>query len=150
MSRKLLILLLLLIANLAQSQNLEWKTDMTEAINVSNEQRKPMLILFTAAGAAEALQNEVFKTADFEKWSRKNVILVKLDLSDPNIASEVREQSLMLKNAFGVVNLPEVCYASATLRKGKTNFNTLGKLTYSSGGVNTWITNSNLILNPEE
>lgn len=150
MSRKLLILFLLLSANLTQSQNLEWKTDMTEAINQSNEQRKPMLILFTAGGVSDALQNEVFKTPDFEKWSRKNVILVKLDLSDPNIAIEVREQNQMLKNAFGVENVPEVCYASAILRKGKTNFNTLGKLSYSSGGVKTWITKSDLILNPEE
>ncbi|ABQ04456.1 MULTISPECIES: hypothetical protein [Flavobacterium] len=149
MSRKLLTLFLFLTACIAESQNLEWKTDMTEAINLSNEQRKPMLILFTSAGASDALQNEVFKTIDFEKWSRKNVILVRLDLSDPNIASEVREQNIRLKNAFGVENVPEVCYASATIRKEKTNFNTLGKLTYSSGGVKTWITNSDLILNPE-
>lgn len=149
MSRKLLTLLLFLTACLAESQNLEWKTDMTDAINASNEQRKPLLILFTAAGAPETLQNEVFKTADFEKWSKKNVILVKLDLSDPNIDSEIREQNLRLKNAFGIENVPEVCYASATIRKGKTNFNTLGKLAYNSGGAKTWITDSNLILNPE-
>ncbi len=132
-----------------KSQNLEWKTNLTDAIAISNEERKPMLILFTGAGASENLQNEVFKTADFEKWSRKNVILVKLDLSDMAIASEVREQNAMLKNAFGVVDLPEVCFANAVIRKGKTNFNTLGKLSYSSGGAKAWITDCNQILNPE-
>ena len=87
---------------------------------------KPLLILFTAAGAPETLQNEVFKTADFEKWSKKNVILVRLDLSDPNIDSEVREQNLRLKNAFGIEEIPQVCFSEVTSRKGKTNFNKLG------------------------
>lgn len=149
MTRKLLILLFFLVTILASSQNLEWKTNMTDAIRASNEQRKPLLILFTAAGASEALQNEVFKTPDFEKWSRKNVILVKLDLSDSNIESEVREQNIRLKNAFGVENIPEVCFASGSIRKGKTSFNTLGKLSYNSNGVKAWIADSNLIINPE-
>ncbi|OIV42823.1 hypothetical protein [Flavobacterium johnsoniae] len=149
MTRKLLILLFFLVTILASSQNLEWKTNMTDAITASNEQRKPLLILFTATGASEALQNEVFKTPDFEKWSRKNVILVKLDLSDSNIESEVREQNIRLKNAFGVENIPEVCFASGSIRKGKTSFNTLGKLSYNSNGVKAWIADSNLIINPE-
>lgn len=149
MNRKLLILLFFLITIVAKSQGLEWKTNMTDAIALSNEERKPMLILFTATNASENLQNEVFKTSDFEKWSRKNVILVKLDLSDTAVSSEVRDQNIKLKNAFGVVDLPEVCYASATIRKGKTTFNALGKLPYNSGGVNAWITDSNLILNPQ-
>ncbi len=132
-----------------KSQNLEWKTNMTDAITQSNEERKPMLILFTSSNAPDNLQNEIFKTSEFEKWSRRNVILVRLDLSDNAIASEVREQNIMLKNAFGIVNLPEVCFANAVTRKGKTNFNTLGKTSYNPAGVKAWIAASDLILNPE-
>lgn len=149
MTRKLLILLFFLVTFLAKSQSLEWKTDMVDAITLSNEERKPLLILFTAANAPENLQNEVFKTLDFEKWSRRNVILVKLDLSDTGISSEVREQNIKLKNAFGVAGLPEVCYAKGSIGNGKTAFSLLGRLPYSSNGVKAFITDSNLILNPE-
>lgn len=149
MTRKLLILLFFLVTGLGESQSLEWKTNMTDAINISNEERKPMLILFTATNVPEGLEKEVFRTLDFEKWSRKNVILVKLDLSDAAISSEVREQNIKLKNAFGVIDLPEVCYANASIRKGKTAFDLLGRLPYSSSGVKAFITDSNSILNPE-
>lgn len=149
MTQKLLILLFFLSTSLIHSQSLVWKTVMTDAVELSNEERKPMLIFFTAAGVSEYLQNEVFKTVDFEKWSRNNVILVKLDLSDPNVSKEVREQNIVLKNAFGVQDLPEVCFASASIRKGKTTFNALGKVSYTAGGgPRGWISDSNLILNP--
>ncbi|SHF91642.1 thioredoxin domain-containing protein [Flavobacterium defluvii] len=149
MTQKLLILLFFLVTFLGKSQNLEWKTNITDAINISNEERKPLLILFTAATAPESLEKEVFRTLDFEKWSRKNVILLKLDLSDAAISNDAKEQNIKLKNAFGVVDLPEVCYANAAIRKGKTAFDLLGRLPYSSNGVKAFIADSNLILNPE-
>jgi thioredoxin-related protein len=149
MTRKLLILLFFLVTCLAESQNLEWKTNVVDAITLSNEERKPLLIFFTAANAPENLQNEVFKTLEFEKWSRRNVILLKLDLSDVAVSNEVKEQNIKLKNAFGVANLPEVCYTTGSIRNGKTAFNLLGRIPYSSNGVKAFISDSNLILNPE-
>jgi len=134
---------------LVESQNLVWNTDMLNAITLSNEQRKPMLIFFTSKGAPDKIQSEIFKTSDFESWSTKNVILVKLDLSDPSVPDSVREQNASLKTAFGVDELPQVCFATAAVRKGKTNFSSLGKLGYKSGNVKTWISESELILNPE-
>lgn len=123
---------------------------MTDAIALSNEQRKPMLILFTASGVPENLQNEIFKTPDFAVWSRDNVILVKLDLSDSTTADGDREQNLKLKSAFGVEDLPEVCFASASIRKNKTTFSALGKIAYKPGGAKAWIAESNAILHPSE
>lgn len=123
---------------------------MTDAIAISNEQRKPMLILFTASGVPDNLQNEIFKTPDFAVWSRDNVILVKLDLSDINASDSDKEQNLRLKNAFGVVDLPEVCYASASIRKNKTTFSALGKIAYKPGGARSWISESDAILHPSE
>ena len=133
-----------------KSQNLEWKTNMTDAITQSNEERKPMLILFTASGEPENLQNEIFKTPDFAVWSRDNVILVKLDLSDVNASESDREQNVKLKNAFGVEDLPEVCFALASVRKNKTTFSALGKIAYKPGGAKAWIAESNSILHPAE
>ncbi|PIF32541.1 protein disulfide-isomerase [Flavobacterium sp. 9] len=150
MTKKLLILLFFLGSFFLHSQNLVWRTNMTDAIAISNEQRKPMLILFTASGVPENLQNEIFKTPDFAVWSRDNVILVKLDLSDSTTADGDREQNLKLKSAFGVEDLPEVCFASASIRKNKTTFSALGKLAYKPGGAKAWIAESNAILHPSE
>jgi len=133
-----------------QAQNLLWKTNMADAIAMSNEQRKPMLILFTASGVPENLQNEIFKTPDFAVWSRDNVILVKLDLSDNSASDSDKEQNLRLKSAFGVDELPQVCFASASIRKTKTTFSALGKISYKPGGAKAWIAESNAILHPSE
>ncbi len=148
MPKKLLILLLFLSPFCMNSQNIIWKTDINDAVAVSAEKRKPLLIFFTAQGVSPQLQNEIFATRDFEDWSR-NVILVKLDLSDPSASDAVKEQNLMLKNAFGIEDIPQVCFSEVTVRKGKTNFNKLGLIGYTGSGVKSWISESNSILNPE-
>lgn len=130
--------------------NLVWKTNIADAIALSNEQRKPMLILFTASGVPENLQNEIFRTPDFAVWSRDNVILVKLDLSDNSASDSDKEQNVKLKNAFGVEELPQVCFASASMRKNKTTFSALGKIAYKPGGAKAWIAESNALLHPSE
>ncbi|OXG09487.1 protein disulfide-isomerase [Flavobacterium araucananum] len=150
MTKKLLILLFFLGSFFLHSQNLVWRTNMTDAIAISNELRKPMLILFTASGVSENLQNEIFKTPDFAVWSRDNVVLVKLDLSDSSADQSDTEQNIKLKNAFGVEDLPEVCFASASVRKNKTTFSALGKIAYKPGGAKAWIAESNAILHPSE
>ncbi|BFM43330.1 hypothetical protein CFS9_19710 [Flavobacterium sp. CFS9] len=150
MTKKILILLFFLGSIFMQAQNLVWKTNMTDAIALSNEQKKPMLILFTASGVPENLQNEIFKTPDFAVWSRDNVILVKLDLSDSTADESDKEQKLRLKSAFGVEDLPEVCFASASIRKNKTTFSALGKIAYKPGGAKAWIAESNAILHSGE
>ena len=150
MIKKLLLLILFLGSISFQAQNLVWKTSMDDAINASNEQRKPMLIFFTASTAPNNLQNEVFKTPDFAVWSRDNVILVKLDLSDTAATDSDKEQNIKLKNAFGVQELPQVCFAKATIRKNKTTFQALGKIGYKAGGFKAWISESDAILHPIE
>ncbi len=131
------------------SQNIIWRTDINEAVATSAEKRKPLLIFFTGQGVNPQLQNEIFSSRDFEEWSRKNVILVKLDLSDASVTDAAKEQNLRLKNAFGIEEIPQVCFTEVTVRKGKTNFNKLGLISYTSAGVRDWISQSNLILNPE-
>jgi protein disulfide-isomerase len=150
MTKKLLILLFFLGSFFTHAQNVVWRTNMTDAIAISNEQRKPMLILFTASGVPENLQNEIFKTPDFAVWSRDNVVLVKLDLSDSSASDGGKEQNLRLKNAFGVEELPEVCFALASIRKNKTTFSALGKIAYKPGGAKAWIAESNALLHPSE
>ena len=149
MTKKLLFLLFFLGTFLTHAQNLVWKTTMTDAVAAGMEQKKPLLIYFTIDGAPQKIQTEIFNTPDFAVWSRENVILVKLDLSDPKISDAEREQNTKLKSAFGVDELPEVCFTIGSVRKEKTTFNLLGKLPYRPGGAIPWLKQSNLILNPE-
>ncbi|MCV2486031.1 thioredoxin family protein [Flavobacterium sp. SH_e] len=149
MPKNLLILLLFLSPFFINAQTVTWRTDINDAVAVSAEKRMPLLIFFTGQGVSPQLQNEIFSTRDFEEWSRKNVILVKLDLSDPSIPDATKEQNLMLKNALGIEEIPQVCFSEVTVRKGKTNFNKLGLIAYVSSGVKAWISESNSILNPE-
>lgn len=149
MTRKLLILLLFLgLLNTTYAQNV-WKTTMTDAVAAGVEQKKPLMIFFTIAGAPQRFQNEIFNTPDFAVWARENVVLVRLDLSDPNISDAEREQNVSLKGALGVDQLPMVCFVVGSVRKNKTTFNLLGRLPFKSNGAISWMTEANIILRPE-
>ncbi|WP_289664612.1 thioredoxin family protein [Flavobacterium panacagri] len=149
MLQKLLILLFFLSSFFINAQGPIWRTDINDAVAISSEQRKPLMILFTGQGANPKLQSEIFSTKDFETWAQRNVVLVKLDLSDPSISDQIKEQNLRLKSAFGIEEIPQVCFTEVTVRKGRTNFNKLGLISYISLGVKAWISESNLILHPE-
>lgn len=149
MLQKLLIFMLILSSFFVRSQDLVWRTDINDAVAVGAEQRKPLLIFFTGQGAGQKFQNEIFATREFESWSRKNVVLVKLDVSDQTASESVKEQTIRLKNAFGVQQIPQVCLTEVYLRKGRTSFNKLGLISDNLGSVKSWIEECNTMLNKE-
>lgn len=142
---KLFLPFLLLFSFSIQAQVLKWNTDIGNAITVSKEQKKPMLILFTDNNADKALESEILKTLDFALWSRDNVVLVKLDLND-DTSNENLERNQSLRKAFGVQDLPEICFSNVVVRKTKISYRLLGKIGYKSGSVKDWIQDSNRIL----
>lgn len=146
MKQQLLILLFILSSFFLHSQNIAWKTNMNDAILLSDEQRKPMLIFFTASGISQAIQDEVFATADFANWSAKSVVLLKVDLSDSSLSNIEREQNIKLKEALGIANLPQVCLVRASIRKNKPTINKLGLVDYKLGGAKKWISEAKNIL----
>ena len=149
MIRKLLAPLFFLASFLLHSQNVVWKTNMNDAIRMSDEQRKPLLIFFTANGISKSIQNEVFATSDFIDWSGKNVILLKLDLSDSSISDDEKEQNVKLKEALGIEDLSQVCLAKAFIRKNIPRMDKLGLLNYKVGGAKQWISDAKIILDGE-
>ncbi|MDQ6470365.1 thioredoxin family protein [Flavobacterium sp. LHD-80] len=149
MIKKVLTLLLFLGSFFLHSQGLVWKTSMTDAVAASMEQKRPLFIFFTIAGAPTKLQNEIFNTPDFVVWARDNVVLVKLDLSDTTISDAEKEQNVSLKAALGVIELPQACLTLASVRKTKTTFNLLGRLPYKPVTAKAWISEANIMLNPE-
>ena len=76
--------------------------------------------------------------------------LIQVEEKLSNRTLKLEKYKLKLKNAFGVEDLPEVCFASASIRKNKTTFSALGKIAYKPGGAKAWIAESNAILHSGE
>jgi thioredoxin-related protein len=80
---------LLVVAQLgfAQKAALTWHTDINEASAIAKKENKPMMLFFTGSdwcGWCVRLQNEVFRTPEFEAWAKENVVLVELDFPKIN------------------------------------------------------------------
>lgn len=149
MTQKLLILLFFLGSLFLHSQNVIWKTNATEAIVSSDEQRKPLLIFFTASGLSQSVQNEVFATSDFADWSNSNIVLLKLDLSDSSLSNEEKEQNFKLKAALDIQDLPQSCLVTAFIRRNNPNISKLGLIEYKTGGAKKWISDAKRVLRGE-
>jgi protein disulfide-isomerase len=65
----------------AQSQELNWYTDVKEAISLGNKEDKPLLLfsqeVIGVAGVSVCKRSAIYTR--FAKWAAANVILVELD-----------------------------------------------------------------------
>lgn len=68
MCKKIFLSFLMLLSLSVEAQVLNWNTDISNAITVSKEQKKPMLILFTDNNADKILESQILKTLDFALW----------------------------------------------------------------------------------
>ena len=141
--------LLLIIIALSQTKNaqtvdLNWHTDLSKAVSISINEKKPIMLFFTGSdwcGWCIRLKKEVFNHEKFKIWSDDNIILVELDFPrrkklEPNILNQNRE----LARIFGVSGYP-TCWLvePQILENSKVNFMKLGKLGYVAGGTDKWI-----------
>jgi len=154
MKKLLLIAFFLAGAFVTQAQELKWYTDVKEAITVSNNKKKPMLMFFTGSdwcGWCIRLQNEVLKTEEFKKWASDNVILVELDYPQRTPQTpELKTQNNELQQAFGIQGFPTVFFTSAESKDGKINFTGLGRTGYVAGGPSAWLTVADGIVHPKK
>ena len=146
MNPKLLLPFLLLIFFNSNAQVFNWITDVDSAILISNKENKPMLLMFTDANSSkDPLFSQIFNTLDFAIWARDNVVAVKLDLTNDESNGSL-ERSSSLKKAFGVQELPTICFARAKIRKDKINYELIGKIGLKSKGVKSWIADAKIVL----
>ena len=134
-----------------KSENLEWHTDMDEAIKISHKKNKPLMLFFTGSdwcGWCIKLQKEVFFKPEFEAWAKKNVVLVELDFPRRKQLSEkLRQQNASLQQTFQVRGYPTIYFVEAEKTgEGRVNLNSLGKAGYMRGGPSVWIANANTFL----
>ena len=149
---KKLILALLFIGSLSinAQENLPWQTDMKKAIAISKSENKPLFLFFTGSdwcGWCIRLQKEVFKTPEFAKWAKDNVILVELDYPRQTPQSaEIKKQNSELQQTFAVQGYPTVWFVNASKKDGKINLEKIGSQGYLAGGPSAWLSSADKIL----
>ncbi|UUC45837.1 thioredoxin family protein [Flavobacterium cerinum] len=144
------IFALVSILTKAQDTKLEWHTDIKKAIQLSQQEKKPLFLFFTGSdwcGWCIRLQKEVFQQPEFGIWAKENVILVELDFPRRKaLAPEIQQTNNQLMQLFGVRGYPTVWFVNATEKEGKVNFEKLGSSGYVAGGPEVWLKGANQIL----
>lgn len=102
----LLILLFIGVSSIAQKDvsKLDWLLDFDEALTQSEKEHKPMLIYFTGSdwcAPCKMLKEDFFNTSEFEKRSKKMVLLLvdiprKVDV----ISKEQKEKNMKLVSIY--------------------------------------------------
>ncbi len=152
MKKILLIAFLTLTSMSIQAQKeLTWHTDMSKATDISIKENKPMFLFFTGSdwcGWCIRLQKEVFKTPEFIKWAKENVVLVELDFPRKNEQTDaVKMQNAQLQQQLQVRGYPTVWFVSAAkTAEAKVNLTALGSTGYVAGGPKVWIDGANQII----
>lgn len=151
--KKILVIAFLTLAtvSLKAQEGLTWHTDMTKATDISIKENKPLFLFFTGSdwcGWCIRLQKEVFKTPEFVKWAKENVVLVELDFPRKNEQTDaVKMQNAQLQQQLQVRGYPTVWFVSATkTADAKVNLNALGSTGYVAGGPQVWIDGANQII----
>jgi len=149
--KKLAITLFLVLGSLTiQAQELTWQTDMNKALEISKKSKKPLFLFFTGSdwcGWCMRLQNEVFKTPEFAKWAKENVVLVELDFPRRTPQQpEIQKQNMELQQTFMVQGYPTVWFVNGSKKDGKINLEKIGSTGYLAGGPTAWIAAADQIL----
>ena len=151
--KKILVIAFLTLTSMSmQAQDgLTWHTDMSKATDISIKENKPMFLFFTGSdwcGWCIRLQKEVFKTPEFIKWAKDNVVLVELDFPRKNNQTEeIKLQNAQLQQQLQVRGYPTVWFVSAAkTAEAKINLNALGSSGYVAGGPKVWIDGANQII----
>lgn len=149
--KKIFILGLLLISSFAvEAQELVWQTNIYKAIEISNKEKKPLMLFFTGSdwcGWCIRLQKEVLNTPEFVTWAKKNVVLVELDFPRRTPQTEeIKNQNAGIQQAFQVQGYPTVWFTNTNKKDGKINFEPLGNTGYVAGGAAAWLDVANGIL----
>ena len=150
--KKIVITLFLILGSLTiQAQELTWQTNINKAMEISKKSKKPLFLFFTGSdwcGWCIRLQKEVFKTPEFEKWAKDNVVLVELDFPRRTPQEpEIQKQNAELQQTFAVQVYPTVWFVKPQIKEeGKINLEQLGSSGYLAGGPTVWIKSANEIL----
>jgi len=111
--KKLLIALLTTVVLLQVSAaDAEWLTDLAKAKEKAKTENKLILMNFTGSdwcAPCKALHKNVFTSAEFVEYAKKNLVLVEVDFpNDKKQSPELKKANAELAEKFGVGGFPTV------------------------------------------
>jgi thiol-disulfide isomerase/thioredoxin len=144
---KLFVLFIFVFTNLklsaqkkpAESQGLEWHTDLMKVYDISQKKKKPVFAFFTGSdwcGWCKKLQADVFAKPEFIAWVKKNVILLEVDFPRGKALSpELTQQNNNLAASFGIMGYPTCWMFNMTKNDSTKKFSIdpVGSLGYPAG-----------------
>ncbi|MGB0917345.1 MAG: thioredoxin family protein [Flavobacteriales bacterium] len=152
-SLTLVITMLVSINLMAQEgkTELDWNTNLVNAVDKSIAEKKPMLMFFTGSdwcGWCKRLQAEAFFKPEFAKWAADNVVLMELDFPRRTAQDEaLKTQNMNILRMFGVRGYPTIWFVNPTKDGDQINFEKIGKTGYVKGGATAWVSEAERILN---
>ncbi|MBX3420279.1 MAG: thioredoxin family protein [Pirellulaceae bacterium] len=125
----------------ATSQNLlpdempVWLESYDDAQAASARTGKPILANFTGSDWCSwciRLHKEVFSTAEFKKWSDKNVVLLELDFPRrKELSAELAQQNQQLAQKFKIQGYPTIVFINSAGEQ-------IATYGYDQGGPEVW------------
>ena len=150
MNHKFFLVFFLFFNSIIFGQELTWHTNAKVAVELSKNEKKPLLMFFTGSdwcGWCIRLQKEVFTQPEFKKWANENVVLLELDFPRRSAQDEnLKIQNSQILQAFGVRGYPTIWIVNSSINNEKVDFNPLGSVGYVAGGPAKWIEVANSIL----
>ncbi len=114
----------------------EWTEDYKAALKTAKEKNMPVLVNFTGSdwcGWCVRLDKEVFSRKDFQKYAKKNLILLKIDFPRSRKQSdELKKQNEKLAGKFGIRGFPTILILD---EDGKV----LAQTGYQPGGAKNYV-----------
>lgn len=122
----ILVSLLAGCSKIGAADNLKWEDNLEKALQQAKKENKAVLVNFTGSDWCiwcKRLTAEVFSEKEFEKYAKKNLVLVKLDFPQSiEQSTETKMYNNKLAQRFGVQGFPTILL-----------FNRTGKLVLTTG-----------------
>ena len=134
MKKQLTRLVLALIAGAsllnASASDVEWSTDAVKAQAKAKAEKKLVMLDFTGSdwcGWCIRLHKEVFSTAEFAEYAKKNLVLVEVDFPrKKELSAEQKKANQALQSKYEIKGFPTLIVLDG-------NGKLLGRLSYSDG-----------------
>ena len=122
----------------AHKTELEWFTNLDEAIKIAKEESKPIFVNFTGSdwcGWCFKLRDEVFVQPKFIEFAKSNLILVEIDFPrKKKLDPDVLEYNQKIAQKYNIPGFPTVLLLSS-------DGSTLLRTGYEAGGPDNYIKN---------
>lgn len=123
--KKLLFMLALFGAVFAAgaAEDAKWETNFEAAKKLSQESKKPMLVLFTGSDWCywcKRLEKNILSTPEFKKFAKDKVVFLFLDFpQSKRMSASERTQNQTLARKYKVRGYPSMMVISASGKEGK-------------------------------